>query len=29
MEFDFTTAQTVTGFTLAQVVAELDEALPG
>ncbi len=28
MEFDFTTAQTVTGFTLAQVVAELQQPLP-
>ena len=28
MEFDFTTAQTVTGFTLAQVVAEMQKPLP-
>jgi hypothetical protein len=28
MEFDFTTAQTVTGFTLAQIVAEMQKPLP-
>ena len=28
MEFDFTTAHTVTGFTLAQVVAEMQKPLP-
>ena len=28
MEFDFATAQTVTGFTLAQVVAEMQKPLP-
>ena len=28
MEFDFTTAQTVTGFTLEQVIAELQKPLP-
>ena len=28
MEFDFTTAQTIAGFTLTQVVAEMQKPLP-